>query len=94
MNGEGGLAGGLLGAGLDERSEAMRGLASAAQGETQRSVENQQLAQQRRGALGQLGGSVGGLAGAVAGSAVLPGAGTAIGGVIGSLAGAFGSRLF
>ena len=93
---------GLLGYAQDQFNESLKGLDSAAQGETQRNIENKQIREQEKAGKAQLGATIGGAAGTLAGAKV----GVAIGGeaggpygaaagaLVGAIAGTFGSRLF
>lgn len=93
---------GLLAAGQDQFNQAIKGLDSAAQSETQRNVANDQIQQQAKAGKAQLGATLGSAAGGVGGGlaagAVYGSAagsyGAAAGALIGGIAGFFGARLF
>lgn len=87
MSGSYGLGGaGLVGAGLQQKNEAMGLLGRAAEQESARDIANQQMEDQRKAGNAQLGASGGALIGMSVGGPM--------GAMIGGIVGALGSRLF
>lgn len=89
-----GLGGaGLVGAGLQQKNQAMGMLGRAAEQESDRDQANKEMEAQRKAGNAQLGGTLGGLAGFALG-AKMGAAGGPVGALIGGIVGALGSRLF
>jgi hypothetical protein len=101
MSGSYGLGGaGLVGAGLQQKNEAMGLLGRAAEQESARDIENQRMEDARKAGNAQLGSTVGSLGGMAFGmssaamGAKFGAAAGPIGAMIGGIVGALGSRLF
>lgn len=83
IRGPGGSGAGLTGLGQSQQRDATALLGAAADAETNRNIQNEQLEAQKK----QSNTSMGASAGAMAGTMIMPGWGTVIGGLVGALAG-------
>ena len=85
-----GVGASLMSLGASQKQEAIRGLASAADEESRRNLQNERLKQQEKAGKVQLGGTIGALGGAALGAqygSIGGPLGSLIGGAVGAIAG-------